>query len=90
MKVHELLTDVSKWTQNIAARNKKHRYVNPKSLKAVCWCLMGAISRCYGAEASAIRVLVKQILGNTIIEAWNDNPTRQFSDVRELALRLDI
>jgi hypothetical protein len=47
MKVKELLSDKSRWTQYCAARSSSRTPVSCHSDSAVCWCLTGAARRCY-------------------------------------------
>jgi hypothetical protein len=47
MKIKELLTDESKWTQETLAKNENGERVSPTQSDAVCWCLVGAIYKCY-------------------------------------------
>jgi len=45
MKMKELFTDKSKWTQGTHARNAAGVCVASESEHAVCWCLMGAMTK---------------------------------------------
>lgn len=47
MKIKELLSDASKWTQGRHAADEKGNDELPESSNAVCWCLSGAIMKCY-------------------------------------------
>jgi hypothetical protein len=93
MKIKELLTDESKWTQNAGARDKEKIPVPPKSEEAVCWCLFGAILKCYGEDKEVYNRLDKYILYNLTgmgIFSYNDNPKRTFKDIKALIEKLDI
>jgi hypothetical protein len=50
MKVHELLSSPDNWTQGSFARDKNGKPVSFQSHEATCWCLIGALGRCYGVE----------------------------------------
>lgn len=101
MKVYELLSDESKWAQYALAKTKEGSTCDPLSREAVCWCLRGAVIKCYGMYnyeegSSSVRVLEKiateltRMNVTTWISAWQDNKTRTFAEVRDLTLRLDI
>ena len=91
MKVRELLTDESKWTQGFDARSKSGRRVDWESRAAVRWCLLGAVYYCYGTDKDYARVfdLIKGEVG-PYIATWNDTSGRTFADVRALIEKLDI
>lgn len=96
MKVRELFSDPSKWTQGASGRDSTGSFVLDKDLdKAVCWCLYGAIARCYGiegdnAEYYKIRSRVLSHLHTDTLSEWNDATGRTFEEVKELVDSLDI
>jgi hypothetical protein len=99
MKVKELFSDISKWTQLVAARDSKGRCCNPTGCEAVCYCLDGAIAKCYIHDASSHeqviqlvrdKIPMKQIHPHFRISHWNDEPTTTFADVKRLVEELDI
>lgn len=45
--VLDLLSDIGNWTQEDFARDKEGEFVSPGSDTAVCWCLLGAVRKCY-------------------------------------------
>lgn len=98
MKVRELFTDESKWTQHTRARDVNGRGVDENSPDAVCWCLTGAISHCYNPRdtidsyvlESTIARKVEEALNGRILVVWNDNQDRTFKEVKALVERLDI
>lgn len=53
MKARALISDKSKWTQNVSARDKNGHYVRAYSEDAVCFCAGGAIERVAGNEMAA-------------------------------------
>lgn len=91
MKVADLLTDDSRWTQGENARDDGGFPIAAESEDAICWCLAGAIKRCYGDEDEVLRVLrIVHNRLNTQIDIWNDAPERTFADVRALIEALDL
>ena len=47
MKVSELLSDRSKWTQGANARDKHGDIVDPEDPAACKWCFWAALKYCY-------------------------------------------
>ena len=101
MKVRELLTDESKWTQGREAIRPDGDVVSftlASDPQAIAWCLTGALDRCYcfGEEwAHAIDAVIRYIGTSKIekrmaIAEWNDAPARTFADVKALVDELDI
>lgn len=85
MKVKELLDAPEKWT-------KKHLFLDRDGTiygYPVCWCLLGAVSKCYGCEGAAVICRVQDAIG-TSLPHWNDAPERTFEDVKQLVNELDI
>ena len=89
MKVRELLSDESKWTQGVSARDSKGESVGVFDLTATCWCLIGALAYCYSfdGELDILRVTYKELNGQSIGD-WNDS--HSFTDVKTLIEKLDI
>lgn len=71
MKVHELLTDETKWCKGDLARNSRGRTVSPKDDTAVCWCMLGAMLRCYPKPLEHLEV--HNLLENYITTNFNPN-----------------
>jgi hypothetical protein len=96
MKIHELLDNESKWTKDCAAKDCFGFNVNIRSRVAVCWCLLGAIEKCYPRKPQNLTVktkvynaLLKRYNMNSII-FFNDSLKTNFDNVRDLCLELDI
>jgi hypothetical protein len=98
MKVKELLDSPERWTKGFQARNALGRPAMANSKQAMCWCLGGAINRCYPTIEHR-RVVLDRIfetvpeivvLHNDSLAEWNDAPERTFEDVRALVEELDI
>lgn len=91
MKVSELLTDKSKWTQKTLARNMYGQSVDAEDHEACSWCIQGAVLKCYGHPKNIdIKERIYAQLGSLYIGGWNDDPTRTFAEVRSLVVELDI
>lgn len=97
MKVRELLSDKSKWTKRAYARNAKGEKIESWNPDAVCFCLKGAINRCY--QDSTEHALVADKVENAIarkdgfnigIACFNDRESTTFSDIKKLVEELDI
>lgn len=91
MLVRELLISEDKWTKGAGARSINQQIVATNSPNAVCWCIFGALDRCYPNYNNWLRVYVRinKELGKDMM-AWNDEPERTFEDVRHLVEKLDI
>lgn len=94
MKIKDLLTDECKWTKGHAAIDKNGNETSPTRESAVCWCLSGAIDKCYGSGNSdeLLRVVIKIIekIQTNYILVWNDHKKRTFKDIKQLLEELDI
>jgi len=80
MKVSELLSDRSKWTQEVCARDKHGDPIDFHDPLACKWCLLGAVYRCYSIEGGQGAVLGKlqstinkHYRGRLSIPSINDN-----------------
>lgn len=96
MKVCELLSGPEKWTQGVPAMDAAGDLVLPTDPRACCWCLRGAIERCYkpewcqAVEAAYIRELYGSSKRKLVecLSVWNDSPQRTFADVRKLLVKV--
>lgn len=89
MKIQELLTDSTKWTQGEMSLAADGRIISSSSDEAVCWCLLGAMIKCY-SKPLEVMVKVKEYLEVDNLAGWNDSPTRTFDDIRKLVTNLDL
>lgn len=93
MKVHELLTDASRWTQGAMARSSDDRPLTVSlALDDGCkFCLVGALIKCYplGARVSLELGNIRARVGGSPA-VWNDDPRRTFAEVLALVVELDI
>lgn len=68
MKAHELLIDKTVWIQGWPARDKDGKNVPPNSAGAIRFCMLGAIEKCYNADALAMKAkLAEHILTNKLL-----------------------
>ena len=92
MKVKELLSDESKWCQGPIARSLSGRSVSYNNPNAVCWCLWGALHKCYPDENQflTVRRKVKRYIRGDFVTDWNEDRRRTFAEVKALVEELDI
>lgn len=100
MKLRELLSGPSAWTQGGNARAADGETVHAFSDRAVCWCLVGAIRKvCWYpsgfdlVKAHRIETRIIKALGLadfSDVMKWNDAPERKFEEVKSLVEKLDI
>jgi hypothetical protein len=98
MKIRELLSDESKWTQWANARDAQGNQCGPYNPVAVRWCLFGAFLKCYGYSATDFDrsrfELARQVLDKIACKVhmafWNDEPSTSFADVKSLVETLDV
>lgn len=97
MKAYELLDSPEKWTKKAIARNNIGERVYPHDLDATCWCLRGAIEKCYGINT--LRVVEAEMRLSDVLEnkgyistpedynkpddytVWNDAGKTTYEDV---------
>lgn len=92
VKIKELFSDPSRWTQGAFARDKDGNEVSPRSRKAVCWCLEGATEKCYKGDDifEAARTIHRGLGDHEFVAVWNDNKKRKFEEIKALVEKLDI
>jgi hypothetical protein len=100
VKVKELLTQKTwiKGSMAALARPKKASYVHPKSPNATCWCLEGALHRCYDtkherywARVAVIRVISELYPNRSMdIILFNDAPETKWKDVQRVIMHADV
>lgn len=87
MKIRELLSDESKWTQQTCARDQNGERTEIGDPTATKFCIYGAIIKCYGECRDEIWLkLRKRIDGNPV--AFNDMHT--FEEVKAIVEELDV
>lgn len=104
MKVRELLDSPEKWTKGAIARDSKGNLVSYNSPNAVCFCLLGAIYKCYASDKmnpdkmnpDKLPLEIRKLIGSLLnlrsdsISYFNDAPKRTFEDIKNLVNTLDI
>jgi len=97
MKVRDLLSSPEKWTQGVIARDATGFGCDATDDDAVCWCLTGALVKCYGPMKafSMVGLFYPRIPANggshsDDIGIWNDAPERTYPEVKALVDELDI
>ena len=88
MKVIELLSDESKWTKGSYALDTNHESVGANDINSVCWCLEGAIKKCYVTveERMSARKTIEEVINKDryykmTAVGFNDHDTTKFEDV---------
>ena len=95
MKVKELLSDESKWTQGVSARTESGIPTSYHGQETAKWCLLGALAKCYGVntddwDSIRARIRIRLSPDGLFPVDWNDAPNRTFSEVKALVEELDI
>ena len=106
MKAWKLLSKRGKWCQHASAMDKDMLDVSPKNGRAVQFCMLGAITRCYKNDGEAIEkklAVAKAIEAKTkrkgltdgfgfrkVIATWNDDTHRKKSEVVALLKSLNV
>lgn len=77
MLVAELLEKPEAWTQGVFAKTEDGKSVMPRDPGAVCFCLWGAMVRCYPDEDQyeAAYWRLKEVLGEESRATFNDTHT---------------
>ncbi len=91
-RVSRLLSDRTKWTQRADARNVNLFPVQWSDQDAVCWCLSGAVAKCYGPnERHLVSEHLQSVLGVDYgFVTWNDVTGRTWEAVADLLKRSGI
>jgi hypothetical protein len=98
MKLKELLSSPDKWIQGHYALDAEGDVIDAQDPDAVCFCLQGAIRRCYNDgkepyrftdEYKGVKSRILHEIGEPIT-TWNDAPERTFEDIKQLVEKLDI
>lgn len=96
MKVKELLKTKKKWCQGSFAYDKNGDIVNPRNKNAVCWCLVGAVQKCYpglknkNQRQKIYKKIEKEIESYDTRSIPNVNDDVDFKFIKKLIDKLDI
>ena len=94
MKAYELLDTPEKWTRETSARNAHHDPAPANSERAVMWCMIGAIWRCYREEYDAVNAesRLRSVLERAIpsITDANDDLATTFADIQRWLRAADV
>jgi hypothetical protein len=90
MKAYQLLDSEDKWTKQVVARNASNNACDPTDEKAIRWCALGAILRCYNGTSAyeAENKLYEVITRHQSIGEWND--TNNYETVVETLKEIGI
>lgn len=88
MTVLELLSDPAHWTQGFLALDADGISVDPESTRATCWCLEGAIQKCYPRHEDYLEVRTKLAQHGINHITFNDNHSH--AEVLDLIRRVRI
>lgn len=92
MKAYELLSDKSKWTKGWYAKDKSQLDTVATAEAATCWCVMGALQKCYNDKQSYSDALKRL---NAIVKApslteWNDRDYRTHGEVIDALKKANV
>jgi hypothetical protein len=99
MKVRDLLTHESKWTQYSLARNRVSEGCLVNSPGAAKYSLLGAVYATYGDKTpKARRAITKLVVAAGLpvdvpvqrLATWNDDAERTFEEVRKVIEKADV
>lgn len=82
-----MLKSSKQWMQGAWARTKTGRETSWDNRYACCWCVDGAIAKCYKSRdaRAAARAALRRVVGveeDWCLWGWNDTPGRTFAEVR--------
>jgi len=88
MKIHELLNGASQWTQGTCARDANGDSCSVVGKAAVCWCLLGAICKCYSGQQQM--AIIRKVTSEVGVPVGTYNDQHTYEEVLALAKELDI
>ena len=89
MKAYELLADAKNWTRGTSARDAQGNETGALSEDATCWCIYGAITKCYINEGTHIPLkAVTMNVPESLVSMFNDSHTHE--EVVALLKSLDV
>ena len=96
MKIWQLLDSPDKWTQGAVARDSQNKSVNWHSATAYKWCVIGAISKCYGQgeEHQQTYEKIQDYLASKgnywMLVLWNDARETTWQEIHDTCKELDV
>jgi hypothetical protein len=89
-----LLSDPSRWTKHVSALDEGGSSVNPRSEKAACWCLSGALEAASfdtNGQLTANSKLTQAVRdrGYVSVPAFNDSADTSHADVIDVLSEVD-
>lgn len=75
MKISQLLNRESKWCKRVSAKDARNRRVDALSAKAVQWCLLGAVKKCYPVDEQDGAIFKLKAAANIhrgFLSVWQD------------------
>lgn len=93
--LHDFFNSPSKWCKGTYARDANGHRVDSLSPDAVCWCLRGAMRKCFGSanplwSAIAYKLQTHPEVCNSGIADWNDAPDTTYEDVVRVCKELNV
>jgi hypothetical protein len=92
MKTYELLDSPEKWTKEVLARDSKGNSTHPDSPEAVCWCVKGALRKCYPNyddwRVAYDRLREAKNFGSIV--SWQDDPETTYEEIIEALKLADV
>ena len=96
--IGKLFSDASRWIKGAIARRSRRSTADicARSREATCWCLLGAIEKCYrtpGQQKIIRNAITRELEAKGYhggIANWNDAQERRIGEVQELVERLGI
>ena len=88
--VLDLLRDPAHWAKGCYAYNSDGESVAPESEQAVCWCLIGAIKKCYPENIANQVDKLDALLETIAIVPFNDAPSTTHDQIVALLEKAQI
>lgn len=94
MKAWQLIERPENWAQGGYAKDPDGQLVNWKDDTACCWCVLGALHKCYPSkdlfDASSRLVRDRILRFAEGIDLWNDSPSTTHAQVLAVLKELDV
>jgi hypothetical protein len=93
MKAYELISSPFKWTKGCFARDRHGAAISEYSDDATCFCLVGAIHKCYEDDTDGEYNALMQLEGALNVDSlprWNDEPERTHEEIVGVLKKFDI